>query len=102
MSISISPSPIIISVVGGHQGVRVIITFVCFPSIFQAYEDWLRHKADNDVNNRQTYVVRNGVILEVKSHQIMVSRGNCRGRGRGGGKREGRGDGISLGSRALL
>ncbi|XP_064638514.1 phospholipid-transporting ATPase IF-like isoform X2 [Lineus longissimus] len=41
-------------------------------AIKQGYEDWLRHTADKEVNNRQAYVVRNGELMAVKSMEIKV------------------------------
>lgn len=38
----------------------------------QGYEDRLRHKADNEVNNREAYVVRDGKVAQVKSMDITV------------------------------
>jgi len=39
---------------------------------FQGYEDLLRHKADNEVNNREAYVVRDGKVAQCKSMDIKV------------------------------
>ncbi|XP_037298085.1 probable phospholipid-transporting ATPase IF isoform X2 [Manduca sexta] len=36
----------------------------------QGYEDWLRHKADNKVNNQIVEIVHKGVIKEVKNSAI--------------------------------
>ena len=42
-------------------------------SISQGYEDWLRHIADNEVNHRQTTVIRDGVALtKCKAMDIKV------------------------------
>ncbi|XP_072034886.1 phospholipid-transporting ATPase IF-like isoform X2 [Amphiura filiformis] len=49
-----------------------LVFVISVTAVKQAYEDWLRHKADNEVNGRKTSVVRNGRIQEIKSHQIMV------------------------------
>ncbi len=39
------------------------LTFViCVTAIKQSYEDWLRHKNDDTVNNRPVKIVRNGKI----------------------------------------
>lgn len=39
------------------------LAFVIFvTALKQGYEDWLRHKADDQVNNRPVRVIRNGEI----------------------------------------
>lgn len=42
---------------------------MCFP---QGYEDWLRHKADNEVNGAPVYVVRSGGLVKTRSKNIRV------------------------------
>ncbi|XP_038049880.1 probable phospholipid-transporting ATPase IF isoform X2 [Patiria miniata] len=49
-----------------------LIFVISVTAIKQAYEDWLRHKADNEVNKRPTQVVRDCHIKEVQSQQINV------------------------------
>lgn len=44
----------------------------CIASL-QGYEDRLRHIADNEVNNRPAFVLREGILTEVKSMAIKVS-----------------------------
>ncbi|XP_068732876.1 LOW QUALITY PROTEIN: phospholipid-transporting ATPase IF-like [Montipora capricornis] len=41
-------------------------------AIKQGYEDWLRHKADREVNNRPTKVIREGRIQDVPSKNVKV------------------------------
>ncbi|XP_053162235.1 phospholipid-transporting ATPase IF isoform X7 [Hemicordylus capensis] len=41
-------------------------------AIKQGYEDWLRHKADNEVNGAPVYVVRSGGLVKTKSKNILV------------------------------
>ncbi|MBN3277986.1 AT11B ATPase, partial [Polyodon spathula] len=41
-------------------------------AIKQGYEDWLRHKADNEVNGAPVYVVRSGSLVQTKSKNIRV------------------------------
>ncbi|BFZ00490.1 hypothetical protein BsWGS_03529 [Bradybaena similaris] len=41
-------------------------------AIKQGYEDWLRHKADNEVNLRQTFIIRNGVQETARAMDIKV------------------------------
>uniref|UniRef100_UPI00398F7F6F phospholipid-transporting ATPase IF n=1 Tax=Pristiophorus japonicus TaxID=55135 RepID=UPI00398F7F6F len=41
-------------------------------AIKQGYEDWLRHKADNEVNNTPVYVVRSGGLVQTRSQNIRV------------------------------
>ena len=38
----------------------------------QGYEDWLRHKADKEVNHRATKIVQHGGIREAKAMEIRV------------------------------
>ena len=40
--------------------------------LLKGYEDLLRHKADNEVNNREAYVVRDGKVAQCKSMDIKV------------------------------
>ena len=40
----------------------------------QGYEDWLRHKADREVNNRDFQVIRDGNAIDIKSMDIKVNR----------------------------
>ncbi|XP_048448162.1 phospholipid-transporting ATPase IF-like, partial [Rhincodon typus] len=41
-------------------------------AIKQGYEDWLRHKADNEVNNTPVYVIRSGGLVQTRSQNIRV------------------------------
>ncbi|KAE8603822.1 hypothetical protein XENTR_v10014474 [Xenopus tropicalis] len=41
-------------------------------AIKQGYEDWLRHKADNEVNGAPVYVVRSGHLVKTRSKNIRV------------------------------
>ncbi|XP_044144574.1 phospholipid-transporting ATPase IF isoform X2 [Bufo gargarizans] len=41
-------------------------------AIKQGYEDWLRHKADNEVNGAPVYVVRSGGFVKTRSKNIRV------------------------------
>uniref|UniRef100_T1J4S5 Phospholipid-transporting ATPase n=1 Tax=Strigamia maritima TaxID=126957 RepID=T1J4S5_STRMM len=45
---------------------------VTVTAIKQAYEDWLRHKADREVNCRDTTVVKNGRLEVVRAMDIRV------------------------------
>ncbi|XP_060803599.1 phospholipid-transporting ATPase IF isoform X2 [Amyelois transitella] len=47
------------------------LTFmVLVTAVKQGYEDWLRHKSDNKINNQTVEIVHNNVIQEVKSSSI--------------------------------
>jgi phospholipid-translocating ATPase len=39
----------------------------------QGYEDWLRHKADREVNNRPSAIVERGLLKDCKSMDIKVT-----------------------------
>uniref|UniRef100_A0A8C3G497 Phospholipid-transporting ATPase n=1 Tax=Cyclopterus lumpus TaxID=8103 RepID=A0A8C3G497_CYCLU len=41
-------------------------------AIKQGYEDWLRYKADNEVNGAPVFVVRSGSLVQTKSKNIRV------------------------------
>ncbi|XP_059051431.1 phospholipid-transporting ATPase IF [Achroia grisella] len=43
---------------------------VLVTAVKQGYEDWLRHKADNKVNNQNVEVIHNGVAKEVRNSTI--------------------------------
>ncbi|XP_037075054.1 probable phospholipid-transporting ATPase IF isoform X2 [Pollicipes pollicipes] len=45
---------------------------VCVTMLKQGYEDWLRHKMDEEVNNKPAVVVRHGRLQEVKTKNIIV------------------------------
>lgn len=47
--------------------------FVPHTHIIQGYEDWLRHKADNEVNGAPVFVVRSGSLVQTRSKNIRVS-----------------------------
>ena len=40
--------------------------------VFKGYEDWLRHKADREVNNRPTKVIRQGRVQNIPSKNVKV------------------------------
>ena len=40
--------------------------------VFKGYEDWLRHKADREVNNRPTKVIRQGQVQNIPSKNVKV------------------------------
>ncbi|KAK1805864.1 hypothetical protein P4O66_012914, partial [Electrophorus voltai] len=40
--------------------------------LVQGYEDWLRHKADNEVNGAPVLVVRSGSLVQTRSKNIRV------------------------------
>ncbi|XP_052754672.1 phospholipid-transporting ATPase IF-like [Galleria mellonella] len=47
------------------------LTFMVFvTAVKQGYEDWLRHKADNKVNNQNVEIIHNGVVKEVRNSSI--------------------------------
>uniref|UniRef100_A0AAR2LX35 Phospholipid-transporting ATPase n=1 Tax=Pygocentrus nattereri TaxID=42514 RepID=A0AAR2LX35_PYGNA len=41
-------------------------------AIKQGFEDWLRHKADNEVNGAPVFVVRSGGLVQTRSKNIRV------------------------------
>uniref|UniRef100_A0A8C9VL80 Phospholipid-transporting ATPase n=1 Tax=Scleropages formosus TaxID=113540 RepID=A0A8C9VL80_SCLFO len=41
-------------------------------AIKQGYEDWLRHKADNEVNGAPVFVVRSGSLVQTRSKNVRV------------------------------
>ncbi|XP_051549401.1 phospholipid-transporting ATPase IF-like isoform X6 [Myxocyprinus asiaticus] len=41
-------------------------------AIKQGYEDWLRHKADNEVNGAPVFVVRSGSLVQTRSKNIRT------------------------------
>lgn len=52
-----------------------LIFVVAVTAIKQAYEDWLRHKSDLQVNNRAVRVLRNGQLARIKAKDVQVSSG---------------------------
>lgn len=54
-----------------HMLQLVTIGFVL--NVFKGYEDWLRHKADNEVNGAPVFVVRSGSLVQTRSKNIRVS-----------------------------
>lgn len=49
-----------------------LIFVVTTTALKQAYEDWLRHRGDNAVNNRNITVLVKESFIELKSQQIRV------------------------------
>lgn len=49
-----------------------LVFVVSVTTIKQGYEDWLRHKADDEVNNQQVNVIRNDQLIGIKSMNIKV------------------------------
>lgn len=47
-----------------------LIFVVVTTALKQAYEDWLRHRADKATNNRPVRVLADGEITTIKSEQI--------------------------------
>ncbi len=47
----------------------------------KGYEDWLRHKADNEVNGAPVFVVRSGSLVQTRSKNIRVRwhKWHCKG-----------------------
>ncbi|MFT7818860.1 putative phospholipid-transporting ATPase IF isoform X1 [Arapaima gigas] len=45
---------------------------IAVTAIKQGYEDWLRHKADNEVNGAPVFVVRSGSLVQTRSKNIRV------------------------------
>ncbi|XP_071484372.1 phospholipid-transporting ATPase IF-like [Diadema antillarum] len=63
---------VIDSPVSPWTSILPLIFVVGVSMIKQGYEDWLRHKADNEVNKRATIVVRDGMPEKVKSRDVRV------------------------------
>ncbi|XP_063858808.1 phospholipid-transporting ATPase IF-like isoform X2 [Scylla paramamosain] len=49
-----------------------LVFVVSVTAVKQAYEDWLRHREDNKVNNAPATVVRDGNVTEVRNQDIVV------------------------------
>ncbi|XP_033637661.1 probable phospholipid-transporting ATPase IF isoform X2 [Asterias rubens] len=49
-----------------------LVFVILVTAVKQAYEDWLRHKADNEVNKRPTFILHGRNIKEINSYQINV------------------------------
>ncbi|KJE93765.1 ATPase [Capsaspora owczarzaki ATCC 30864] len=49
-----------------------LVFVVGVTAIKQAYEDYLRHLADNETNTRPVTVMRRGVVLDIQNEQIHV------------------------------
>lgn len=50
----------------------VDLNMVVLPGSPEGYEDWLRHKADNEVNGAPVFVVRSGSLVQTRSKNIRV------------------------------
>lgn len=59
-----------------NVAVRVICPrlnpFCVSPPLRQGYEDWLRHKADNSVNQCPVHVVQHGKVVRKQSRKLRV------------------------------
>lgn len=49
-----------------------LIFVVAVTAVKQGYEDWLRHKADREVNCRTNLIVKNGQLQEMKAMNVEV------------------------------
>ncbi|XP_016518880.1 probable phospholipid-transporting ATPase IF isoform X1 [Poecilia formosa] len=49
-----------------------LLFVITVTAIKQGYEDWLRHKADNEVNGAPVFVVRSGSLVQTRSKNIRV------------------------------
>nr|XP_045609485.1 phospholipid-transporting ATPase IF-like isoform X2 [Procambarus clarkii] len=49
-----------------------LVFVVAVTAVKQGYEDWLRHREDNKVNNAASRVLRDGVVTEVRRRDIIV------------------------------
>lgn len=48
------------------------LNMAVLPGSPEGYEDWLRHKADNEVNGAPVFVVRSGSLVQTRSKNIRV------------------------------
>ncbi|XP_042194917.1 phospholipid-transporting ATPase IF isoform X2 [Callorhinchus milii] len=49
-----------------------LLFVITVTAVKQGYEDWLRHKADNEVNSAPVFVVRSGCLVQTSSKNIRV------------------------------
>lgn len=42
-------------------------------TLFQGYEDWLRHKADNAINHCPVHFIQHGKLVRKQSRKLRVS-----------------------------
>lgn len=63
-------SVVIDSPVSPFTSILPLSFVVLVTAVKQGYEDWLRHKADNKVNNQIVEIVHKGVINEVRNSSI--------------------------------
>ncbi|XP_033119823.1 probable phospholipid-transporting ATPase IF [Anneissia japonica] len=63
---------IIDSPVSPITSVLPLVFVITVTGVKQGYEDWLRHQADFEVNNRPMRVIRDGSIVDVRSMDIRV------------------------------
>ncbi|KAK4301013.1 hypothetical protein Pmani_026815 [Petrolisthes manimaculis] len=49
-----------------------LLFVITVTAVKQGYEDWLRHKEDNKVNNSPTRVIREGKVMEVYRRHVCV------------------------------
>ncbi|XP_023940594.2 phospholipid-transporting ATPase IF-like [Bicyclus anynana] len=61
---------VIDSPVSPFTSIAPLSFMVLVTAVKQGYEDWLRHKADNKVNNQIVEIVHKGVIKQVKNSSI--------------------------------
>ncbi|CAH2075970.1 unnamed protein product, partial [Iphiclides podalirius] len=61
---------IIDSPVSPFTSIAPLSFMVLVTAVKQGYEDWLRHKADNKVNNQIVETIHNGVVKEVRNSRI--------------------------------
>lgn len=59
--------------IGPGTTMMPLIIVVTISLIKQGYEDYQRHKADNEVNHRLVNVIRHGCLQQINSKNIRVS-----------------------------
>ena len=53
-----------------YSSFSCLLNFI--PFISQGYEDFLRHRADKEVNHREAIVIRDGKTQAIRSMEIQV------------------------------
>jgi phospholipid-transporting ATPase len=61
-----------VSPTGRYTTLLPLIFVLCCSAVKEIIEDWKRHRADDQTNNRLVQVIRNGSLVEIKWTEVVV------------------------------
>ena len=61
-----------VSPTGRYTTLLPLIFVLCCSAVKEIIEDWKRHRADDQTNNKLVQVIRNGILVEIKWTEVSV------------------------------